>query len=86
MRASATRALSARRLTAGALYVALFALASNIPLLSAIPIIPGVPLTLQVFLVAMMGLTLGVRGGLTAYAAVLVLTFCGIPLMAGGRG
>ena len=43
-------------------------------------------MTLQVFLIAMMGLTLGVRGGLTAYGAVLVLTLCGLPMMAGGRG
>lgn len=40
----------------------MFALAGNVPVLSAIQIIPGVPITLQVFLVAMMGLTLGVRG------------------------
>ena len=64
----------------------MFALAGNVPVLSAIQIIPGVPITLQVFLIAMMGLTLGVRGGLTAYGAVLVLTLCGLPMMAGGRG
>ena len=74
------------RLTLGALYVALFALAGNVPLLSAIQIIPGVPITLQVFLIAMMGLTLGLRGGMTAFAAVMVLTFCGLPMMAGGKG
>ena len=68
------RGLSVWQLTLGALYVAMFALAGNVPVLSAIQIIPGVPITLQVFLVAMMGLTLGVRGGLTAYGAVLVLT------------
>ena len=80
------RGLSVWQLTLGALYVAMFALAGNVPVLSAIQIIPGVPITLQVFLVAMMGLTLGVRGGLTAYGAVLVLTVCGLPMMAGGRG
>ncbi len=74
------------QMTLGALYVALFALAGNVPLLSAIQIIPGVPITLQVFLVAMMGLTLGVRGGLMSYAAVLILTACGLPMMAGGKG
>lgn len=80
------RGLSVWQLTLGALYVAMFALAGNVPVLSAIQIIPGVPITLQVFLVAMMGLTLGVRGGLTAYGAVLVLTACGLPMMAGGKG
>ncbi len=74
------------QLTLGALYVAFFALAGNVPFLSAIQLIPGVPITLQVFLVAMMGLTLGVRGGLTSLGAVWVLTFCGLPMMAGGKG
>ena len=78
--------LSVYKMTLGALYIALFALASNIPFLSAIQIIPGVPITLQVFLIAMMGFTLGVRGGLAAYAALLALTFCGLPLMSGGKG
>ena len=78
--------LSVYKMTLGALYIALFALASNIPILSAIQIIPGVPITLQVFLIAMMGFTLGVRGGLAAYAALLALTFCGLPLMSGGKG
>ncbi|NLN82193.1 MAG: biotin transporter BioY [Clostridiales bacterium] len=74
------------RLTLGGLYIALFGLASNIPLLSAINIIPGVPITMQTFLIAMMGLTLGLRGGLITYIALLVLTFCGLPMMAGGKG
>ncbi len=74
------------RLTLGALYAAFFALAGNVPVLSAIQLIPGVPITLQVFLVAMMGLTLGLRGGLTSLGAVWILTFCGLPMMAGGRG
>lgn len=78
--------LTAFQMTLGALYVAMFALAGNVPVLSSIQIIPGVPITLQVFLIAMMGLTLGVRGGLAAYLSVLVLTFCGLPMMAGGKG
>ena len=78
--------VSAFELTLGALYIAMFALASNIPVLSSIQLIPGVPVTLQTFLIAMMGLTLGVRGGMTAYTALMVLTFCGVPLMSGGRG
>ncbi len=83
---SEKKTVAVYQLTLGALYVAFFALAGNVPFLSAIQIIPGVPITLQVFLVAMMGLTLGVRGGLTSLGAVLVLTFCGLPMMAGGKG
>lgn len=75
------RSVPVFRLTLGALYVALFALAGNVPVLAAIQV-AGIPVTLQVFLIAMMGLTLGVRGGLTAYGAVLVLTLCGLPMMA----
>ncbi len=80
------RPLTPFQITMGALYVALFALASNVPFLSSIQFIPGVAITLQIFLVAMMGLTLGLKGGMVTYIAVLVLTFCGLPLMSGGRG
>ena len=38
------RGLSVWQLTLGALYVAMFALAGNVPVLSAIQIIPGVPI------------------------------------------
>lgn len=55
------RSVPVFRLTLGALYVALFALAGNVPVLAAIQV-AGIPVTLQVFLIAMMGLTLGVRG------------------------
>lgn len=72
-------------LTLGALYIALFALAGNVPVLSAITI-AGIPVTLQNFLIAMMGLTLGVRGGLLSYGALLLLTACGLPMMSGGKG
>ncbi|HCA31031.1 MAG TPA: hypothetical protein DEP23_16495 [Ruminococcaceae bacterium] len=74
------------QMTLGALYIALFGLSGNIPFLSAIHLIPGVPITLQTFLIAMMGMTLGLRGGLVSYMALLVLTFCGLPMMSGGRG
>lgn len=72
-------------LTLGALYIALFALAGNVPVLSAITI-AGIPVTLQNFLIAMMGLTLGVRGGLLSYGALLLLTACGLPMMSGRKG
>ncbi|MCL2884223.1 MAG: biotin transporter BioY [Oscillospiraceae bacterium] len=72
-------------LTLGAMFVALFAVAGNIPLLSSLSLF-GVPFTLQIFLAAMMGYTLRVRGGLTALLCVYLLTFFGVPLMAGGRG
>jgi len=78
--------MSTFKITMGALYVALFAASSNIPFLSAIHLIPGVPLTLQTFLIAMMGLTLGTRGAMMAYSAVMMLTVAGVPMMSGGRG
>ncbi len=61
------------QMTLGALYIALFGLSGNIPFLSAIHLIPGVPITLQTFLIAMMGMTLGLRGGLVSYMALLGL-------------
>ena len=71
----ARKGLSVLQLTLGALYVAMFALAGNVPVLSAIQIIPGVPITLQVFLIAMMGLTLG----------CLLYTSSGGEICAGGQ-
>lgn len=83
-----TRTLSAHtrtvRLTVGALSVALLALSGNI--LPPIMLIPGVPITLQIFFVAMMGLVLGTRSGLTALTATLILAFCGLPILSGGQG
>ena len=70
----------------GGLFIAFFAIAGNIPGLSAIYLVPNVPITLQVFLVAMMGLILGARGGAMTLSALLILTFCGVPLMSGGKG
>lgn len=72
------------QLTLGALYIAVFALASNV--IPKIYLIPNIPITLQTFVIAMMGLTLGVRGGMTAYLSVLILTLCGLPMMSGGTG
>ncbi len=74
------------QLILGGLYIALFALAGNIPLFSALYLIPGVPLTLQNFIIAMMGITLGLRGGMVSYISLLLLTLCGLPIMSGGKG
>ena len=73
------------QLTLGALYIAIFALAGNMPFLS-LYLIPNVPITLQTFLIAMMGLTLGFRGGMVTYISLLLLTLCGLPMMSGGKG
>lgn len=72
------------QLTLGALYIAVFALASNV--IPKIYLIPNIPITLQTFVIAMMGLTLGIRGGITAYLSLLILTLCGLPMMSGGIG
>ncbi|MDD2362973.1 MAG: biotin transporter BioY [Oscillospiraceae bacterium] len=74
------------RLILGGLCIAFFALVGNIPLFSAVYLIPGVPITLQNFIIAMMGLTLGLRGGMVSYISLLLLTLCGLPMMSGGKG
>lgn len=70
----------------GGLLIAIFALAGNVPWLSSIQLIPGVPVTLQIFLIAIMGLIMGTKNGLIVFASLLLLTLCGVPTMSGGRG
>jgi biotin transport system substrate-specific component len=70
----------------GGLFTALFFAAGNVPVLSAIQIVPGVPFTMQIFLVALMGFTLGVKGGIKTLLAIWLTTLAGFPMMSGGRG
>lgn len=76
--------LPAVSLALGGLFCALFFLASNI--LPPIQIIPGVPVTLQVLVVAMMGGLLGCKLGFTVLAAVFLMTLAGVPMMSGFSG
>lgn len=73
------------KMVLGALFAAVFGLVSNIPGLAALQLVPGVPFTLQVLVIALMGLALGWRWGLLSFGTVLLLTFCGVPMMSGGR-
>lgn len=75
-----------QNLSLGGLFIALFAVASNLPVLSAIQLIPGIPLTLQVFLIALMALTLDLKSSMLTLTSLLLLTLCGLPLMTGGKG
>ncbi len=68
----------------GGLFCALFFLAGNI--LPPIQIIPGVPITLQVLVVAMLGGLLGCKLGFTVLTAVFLMTLAGVPMMSGFSG
>ena len=75
---------SIRDITTGGMMIALFALSSNV--IPPIYIIPNVPVTLQVLVIAMIGALLGVRNGLFCVMALLIATFCGLPFMSGFKG
>lgn len=77
------RSMTVYQMTLGGLYLALFAVIANVP---TIQLVPDVPFTLQILLVAMLGLTLGLRGGMITYAALLLMTLAGLPMMSNGRG
>jgi biotin transport system substrate-specific component len=68
----------------GGMFIALFFLASNI--FPPFYIVPSVPVTLQIFVVALMGGTLGVRGGLLSLAGLFTATIAGLPMMSGFGG
>lgn len=72
---------STYRLVLSGLFIALFFLASNV--LPPIYIVPSVPVTLQVLVVALMGGMLGLRWGLLSLAGLFAATAVGLPMMAG---
>jgi biotin transport system substrate-specific component len=63
----------------GGMFIALFFLASNI--IPPIYIVPQVPVTLQILVVALMGSMLGLRTGLLSLAALFLATLVGLPMM-----
>lgn len=68
-------------------YVALFAaLIVALGIVPAIPLIGGVPITLQSMGVMLAGLVLGPKRGAAAVLVVLALVAIGLPVLAGGRG
>lgn len=76
---------SARRfhtyeITLGGLLLALFFLAGNV--LPPLYLVPNVPVTLQILVVALMGGLLGVRAGLLTLSALYLATLAGLPMMA----
>ena len=75
------RRISIRDVAISALFLALFFLASN--LIPPIQLAPGIPITLQVAVVLLMGAFLGLRHGLLTIAGLYLLTLAGIPMMSG---
>lgn len=78
------RKLSTRQTVLGGLFIAIFFLASN--LIPAFYVIPNVPVTLQILVVALMGAMLGLRGGLLSLAGLYAATAVGLPMMSGFSG
>jgi biotin transport system substrate-specific component len=81
----ASRRSTARDLAQIAVFAALIA-AFGLPGTINIPFAEGVPITLQTLGVMLAGAILGARKGLLAVLTFEVLTFAGLPLLAGGRG
>lgn len=71
-------------LALGGLFCALFFLSSNI--LPPIQIIPGVPVTFQVLVIALAAGLLGCKFSFTVLAAVFLMTAAGVPMMSGFSG
>ena len=61
------------------LFTAAFFAISN--LMPPIQIIPGVPVTLQIFLISLMAFMLDFSYSVITYITILVMTLCGIPMM-----
>ncbi|MDR0897488.1 MAG: biotin transporter BioY [Oscillospiraceae bacterium] len=70
------------RLILSGLFAALLAVMAQLSL----PLPSGVPLTMHTFAVALTGLSLGVRGGVAAVGAYLLLGAVGLPVFAGFAG
>ena len=75
-------ALSTKELVIAGMFAALLAVLSQI----SIPMPTGVPITIQVFSIALTGVILGPRLGLLAVAAYILLGACGLPIFAGLKG
>ena len=81
----ASRRSTARDLAQIAIFAALIA-AFGLPGRINLPFAQGVPITLQTLGVMLAGAILGARKGFLAVLTFQVLTFAGLPLLAGGRG
>lgn len=81
----ASRRSTARDLAQIAIFAALIA-ALGTPGTINLPLAEGVPVTLQTLGVMLAGAILGARKGFLAVLTFEVLTFAGLPLLAGGRG
>jgi len=72
------------RLTLSAMLLALFFIAGNI--IPPVMLLPEIPFTLQTFVIGLMALFLGCKGGAMCLTALFLLTAAGVPMMSGFRG
>ena len=79
-----TRQRHTLHLALGGLFCALFFVSSNI--LPPVQIIPGVPITFQVLVVALMAGLLGWKFALAVLGGIFLMTLAGIPMMSGFAG
>ena len=68
----------------GAVFAAMFFVSSNI--IPPVYILPGVPVTFQILIVALMAAVLGTKGSLITLGVVYALTLVGLPMMSGFAG
>jgi biotin transport system substrate-specific component len=68
----------------GGVFIALFFFASN--LIPPLYLVPRVPVTLQILVVALMGGLLGARAGLLDLLALFIITLAGLPMMSSFQG
>lgn len=64
-----------------AMFAALFFVSSNI--IPPVYILPGVPVTFQILLMAFMAAILGAKYSLATYGVICALTLVGVPMMSG---
>lgn len=76
--------MAARDLTVIAFFAALTAVCAQVSL--TLPVLSGVPFTLQVFAVLAAGAVLGARRGLLSQVVYLLLGAAGLPVFAGWHG
>lgn len=76
------RKLSVQQLVTVALFAALLAVLSQL----SIPLPSGVPLTMQTFMVALCGFSLGAKAGAATVGVYLLLGALGMPVFAGFSG
>lgn len=76
------RTVNIKKTTISALFTAIIAVVAQISFMTPL----GIPVTFQVFGVALCGYTLGIKAGLASTAAYIALGAVGLPIFSGFRG